>query len=103
MLFNDPGKNVFAHLCHPEPDMDERTVTEKPTRHCAADSEIRPLTSRETEVLVLLHKGLTISEIAVALSISQSTVRNHTQHIFPKLHVHSRYEAVALGRKLGFV
>jgi DNA-binding NarL/FixJ family response regulator len=50
-----------------------------------------------------MHKGNTVAEIGAALSISATTVRNHTQHILNKLHVHSRLEAVTLGRKLGLI
>jgi DNA-binding NarL/FixJ family response regulator len=47
-----------------------------------------------------LHKGKSIKDISDTLTISPSTVRNHVQHILLKLRVHSRYEAVAVGRKL---
>ena len=43
------------------------------------------------------------AEMAANLSVSPSTIRNHTQKILLKLHVHSRLEAVSLGRKLGFI
>ena len=103
MLFNRPGKEVFVHLCRPDSDPNESTVTQHPTNQSSANNQHKTLTARQTEVLALLHKGMTIAEIATALDVSASTVRNHTQHILLKLHVHSRFEAVALGRKLNLI
>jgi PAS domain S-box-containing protein len=58
------------------------------------DRHIDKLTPRQREVLTLLVRGLSTKEIAEALFISMSTVRNHVQHIFDKLGVHSRPEAI---------
>jgi len=52
------------------------------------------LTSREREILRLVAGGLATSTIASKLCISQTTVRNHIQHILAKLGAHSRLEAV---------
>ena len=103
MLFNAPGREVFVHLCHPETNVNESTVTKYVTHHTAVNAQTRALTPRETEVLTLLHKGMNIPDIAAAMSISSATVRNHTQHVLLKLHVHNRLEAVVLGRKLGLI
>ncbi len=56
--------------------------------------ETRNLTPRETEILTQLAKGYQYKEIANTLSISVETVRSHLQHIYDKLHVRSRTEAV---------
>jgi PAS domain S-box-containing protein len=61
------------------------------------------LTPREQEVLFLLAKGYSTREIAQSLVISPNTVRNHIQHIFQKLHVRRRAEAVAYAIKHGLV
>ncbi len=53
------------------------------------------LTAREEEVLVLLSKGYANKEIADKLGMAYETVREHLKHIYEKLHVHSRTEAVA--------
>ncbi len=103
MLFNAPGKEVFVHLCHPEANVTDSAVTEQVAHPTVAKNQTRALTPRETEVLTLLHKGMTIPDIADAMRISSVTVRNHVQHILLKFHVHSRFEAVALGRKLGLI
>jgi DNA-binding NarL/FixJ family response regulator len=53
------------------------------------------LTAREEEVLSLLSKGYANKEIADKLGMAYETVREHLKHIYEKLHVHSRTEAVA--------
>ena len=52
------------------------------------------LSAREAEILELLSKGAVSKEIADQLGISYHTVRVHTKHIYEKLHVRSRSEAV---------
>lgn len=52
------------------------------------------LSSRENETLQLLAKGLLYKEIADQLGISVSTVRQHIHHIYEKLHVQNRTEAI---------
>jgi two-component system, NarL family, response regulator len=54
-----------------------------------------PLTSRELEVLRLLARGLTNREIANVFRISESTVKNHVNHLLEKLDVTDRTEAVS--------
>ncbi|HHY86638.1 MAG TPA: response regulator transcription factor [Verrucomicrobia bacterium] len=53
------------------------------------------LTAREEETLVLLSKGYSNKEIAERLGLSVETVRSHLKHIYEKMHVRSRAEAVA--------
>jgi len=52
------------------------------------------LSQREDEILQQLSKGYSTKEIADKFSISVNTVRTHLQHIYEKLHVRSRTEAV---------
>ena len=52
------------------------------------------LSAREQEILDLLSQGKVSKEIADRLAISYHTVRVHTKHIYEKLHVRSRAEAV---------
>ena len=52
------------------------------------------LTARETEVLNALARGLPYKLIADELGISIGTIRTHIEHIYEKLHVHNRTDAV---------
>jgi len=52
------------------------------------------LSNREKEILELLAKGMLYKEIAASLFISQETVRKHVYHIYEKLHVNNRVEAI---------
>jgi DNA-binding NarL/FixJ family response regulator len=62
----------------------------KPAAPIASDG----LTQRESEILVLLSEGLSNKEIAERVKISYDTVRAHLRHIYEKLHVRGRTEAV---------
>ena len=57
------------------------------------------LTPRQTEVLRLLERGHSTDQIARELHLSTETVRNHVRHLLRALGVHSRLEAVAVGRR----
>ncbi len=57
--------------------------------------EGQTLTPRETEVLELLAKGFLYKEIAGMTQLTYATVHTHIRHIYEKLHVRSRTEAVA--------
>ncbi len=62
-----------------------------------------PLSQRELEVLRLLDGELSGPDIARALFISPNTLRTHTKHVFTKLGVTSRREAVARARERGLL
>ncbi len=62
-----------------------------------------PLTDRESEVLGLLAKGLANKQIAVALGISEHTVKFHVSSIYTKLSVTNRTEAVREGLRGGWI
>jgi PAS domain S-box-containing protein len=57
------------------------------------------LTPRQSEVLRLLEQGRSTEQMARELHLSTETVRNHIRHILRALNVHSRLEAVAMGRQ----
>lgn len=58
-----------------------------------AQSEVEHLTDREREVLELVMHGHANKAIADRLGVSTAAVKFHLQHIYEKLHVHSRTEA----------
>ena len=58
------------------------------------DESLGLLSKREKEILEMLSKGLLYKEIAEQLFISPQTVRKHVYHIYEKLHVGTRIEAV---------
>ena len=68
------------------------TAFRQPPRSGGADES---LTAREEDILRLLAKGNRSKEIADQLNIGSGTVNTHVRHIYEKLHVRSRAEAVA--------
>jgi LuxR family maltose regulon positive regulatory protein len=64
---------------------------------------VEPLTEREVEVLRLIVAGLSNPEIADELYIAVSTVKSHVNHIFGKLEVKSRAQAMAKVRTLNLL
>lgn len=62
-----------------------------------------PLTDREKEILELIAKGLSNAEAARALGLSAGTVRTHLEHIYEKLDVSNRTEAVTQGIRRGLI
>jgi DNA-binding NarL/FixJ family response regulator len=72
-----------------------RRVVASFRRRSTQRDETQGLTPREEEVLTLLSKGFANKEIADKLAVSYETVRDHLKHIYEKLHVHSRTEAMA--------
>ncbi len=61
---------------------------------------IEPLTNREFEVLELLEKRLTNKEVAAELHISVGTVQQHLNHIYAKLNVKGRRQAITKAKAL---
>jgi pimeloyl-ACP methyl ester carboxylesterase/DNA-binding CsgD family transcriptional regulator len=67
-----------------------------------AGSVFSALSARERDVLALMADGLSNTEIAGQLNISEKTVRNHASNIFDKLGVWSRAQAIVFVRDHGF-
>jgi len=61
------------------------------------------LTPREREVLTLIAQGRSNKEIALDLSITEKTVKNHINNIFSKLHVYDRTQAMLYAIRKGLV
>jgi two-component system response regulator DesR len=62
-----------------------------------------PMTERELEVVRLLASGKTYKQVARALELSQSTVRNHLHNVYQKLNVVDRAQAVIVSRENGWI
>jgi LuxR family transcriptional regulator, maltose regulon positive regulatory protein len=123
-----PDGALSLFLLHPAPDLLERHAR-RGTGHTALIAEIHgllagqksepppggqpgwarrpslaePLTNSETRVLRYLPTHLTAHEIANELFLSVNTVITHTRHLYAKLGVHSRREAVDHARALGLL
>lgn len=61
------------------------------------------LSARELEVLELVADGCSNTDIAHRLHLSETTVKSHLAHIYPKLGVNSRTAAVAAAREAGVI
>jgi DNA-binding NarL/FixJ family response regulator len=66
----------------------------RPPPDAAPPRGLDQLTERETEVLTLLARGLSNSEIATALFLGEATIKTHVGRILQKLRLHNRVQAV---------
>lgn len=74
-----------------------------PDQELGSDGRRVQLTAREVEILRLIAKGLSNSEAAGVLTLSRATVRTHLEHIYQKLEVTNRVEAVTEGIRKGII
>jgi len=68
-----------------------------------AEPQLKPLSDREKEILQLIAKGVSNSEAAKMLNVSKATIRTHLEHIYRKLEVTNRVEAVTEGIRKGLI
>lgn len=68
-----------------------------------AEEDTPALTDRESEILELIAKGLSNTEAGRVLGISAATIRTHLEHIYAKLEVTNRVEAVTEGIRKGLI
>lgn len=72
------------------------------SRYKVSDASLQ-LSDRELDVLECLVDGLTTTQIAAQLFISDNTVKTHVRHIFDKLEVSNRAEAVGKAMQMGLM
>ena len=68
----------------------------------SAPAAFAELTARERDLLELIAQGRDNAQVAAALGLREKTVRNHITHIFAKLEVENRAQAIVLARNAGF-
>ncbi|WP_151481686.1 response regulator [Streptomyces albicerus] len=69
----------------------------------AVRADLASLTPRELEVLTLLGRGLSNTDLAARLTLSEATVKSHVARIFAKLSLRDRAQAVVLAYETGLV
>jgi DNA-binding NarL/FixJ family response regulator len=84
---HDGGSPMSSHIA--------RKIVQSFQRPAPAAREHGTLSPREVEVLDLLAKGYLYKEIADKTALTYATVHTHIRHIYEKLHVRSRAQAVA--------
>ena len=74
-----------------------------PTPAPAVHRDLATLTPREREILTLMGRGLSNTELAEHLVLSEATVKTHVAHIFTKLSLRDRAQAVVVAYETGLV
>lgn len=67
------------------------------------EEDLPRLTPREVEILQIIAKGLSNAEAAKVLKISRATIRTHLEHIYAKMAVSNRVEAITEGIRQGLI
>ena len=83
----DGGSPMSSHIA--------RKIVQSFQKPGPAERQEENLSPREAQVLDLLAKGYLYKEIAEKMGLTYATVHTHIRHIYEKLHVRSRTEAVA--------
>ena len=92
MTQNEPAWRVF---------LDALAEFYPPVQAAPGAGGLPGLTAREGEVLELIAQGLDNAQIAARLGLQEKTVRNNITHIFDKIGVENRSQAIVLARESG--
>jgi DNA-binding NarL/FixJ family response regulator len=88
------------------PAITQRLIEEfvrRPPPGSGPPAEVSQLTQREVEVLKLVARGFSNTEIASSLFLSEATVKTHITHVLAKLNLRDRVQAVVLAYESGLV
>jgi LuxR family maltose regulon positive regulatory protein len=123
----EPDRMLYPFIFHPAPELIRRYAQQSAEhgvvvarvlrlvdhagqvrsqrRAAATQSRIlrQPLSQAEIRVLRFLPTGLTVQEIAAELYLSVNTIHTHIRHLYEKLDVHKRHEALERARALGLI
>ena len=99
----DAVRSVASGNALPAPTLTRRLIERFAVASSARVTAVGTLTDREREVLVLIAGGRSNQEIAADLGISLDTVKSHVKHVFTKLAVRDRSQAVIAAYESGLV
>jgi DNA-binding NarL/FixJ family response regulator len=99
----DAVRSVASGNALPAPTLTRRLIERFAVTSSARSKAVQSLTDREREVLLLVAGGRSNQEIASDLGISLDTVKSHVKHIFTKLGVRDRSQAVIAAYESGLV
>jgi DNA-binding NarL/FixJ family response regulator len=97
------ARRLLRHFRVPEAGGAAPPAAPVPSPGIPAEPEGKKLSARETEILQLIAKGVSNSEAASMLTLSKATIRTHLEHIYRKLEVTNRVEAVTEGLRKGLI
>jgi len=96
-------RSVASGNALPAPTLTRRLIERFAVASTTRATTVQTLTDREREVLLLIAGGRSNQEIGADLGISLDTVKSHVKHVFTKLAVRDRSQAVIAAYESGLV